>query len=158
MTIRFSICNVIFLCHPAVPVEWIGLFLPPGNVTITSIMACQLFRKLQLGQLIGSHSDWIPLRIGKYLFQWPYCQQLEALQTQWISCFSCVQLQCASFSQARWWSCGRQELKNICNHGLSLFDLCNRIFSVLAEIFAVYGVSLHDNNQAPWPSSNSIVW
>jgi len=49
VTIGFNICAVVFLYNPAVPPEWHLLLLDP-NITITSIMACRLFRELKLGR------------------------------------------------------------------------------------------------------------
>jgi hypothetical protein len=48
MTISFNISSTIFIYTPSVPPEWNGLFIPV-NVTVASVMACRLFRKLALG-------------------------------------------------------------------------------------------------------------
>jgi len=51
VTIGFNICAVVFLYSPTVPPEWHLLLLDP-NITITSIMACRLFRELKLGRFV----------------------------------------------------------------------------------------------------------
>jgi len=65
LTIGFSICVVVFIYSPSISPEWNSLFLDP-NITITSIMACRLFRELKLGQLEDPIAE---LKITKIVFR-----------------------------------------------------------------------------------------
>jgi len=56
MTIGVTICTTIFIYSPSVPAEWNPLFVPI-NATVTSVMACRLFRVLKLDLLIKPMAD-----------------------------------------------------------------------------------------------------
>jgi hypothetical protein len=56
MTISFSICTTSFIYSKSIPPEWNSLFVPP-NITVSSIMACRLFRELKLGHFIDPMTD-----------------------------------------------------------------------------------------------------
>jgi len=62
ITISFTICTTIFMYSPSTPVEWNALFVPI-NATVTSVMACRLFRELKLDLLVNPMADGVISKI-----------------------------------------------------------------------------------------------
>jgi hypothetical protein len=58
ITISFNICTTIFIYNPSIPAVWNPLFVPI-NATVTSIMACRLFRELKLDLMLNPMADGV---------------------------------------------------------------------------------------------------
>jgi len=56
VTVAFNILTTIFICSPSLRLQWKGTFVPL-NLTISSVMACRVFRELKLGLIIGPMSE-----------------------------------------------------------------------------------------------------
>jgi hypothetical protein len=56
VTIPFSISTAVYIYSPSVRSGWNAVFIPP-TVTVSSVMACRLFRELKLGIIIGPMTE-----------------------------------------------------------------------------------------------------
>lgn len=65
VTVVFSILTMVFIYSPSVPSNERGVFIPL-MMTVSSIMACRLFRDLKLGLIMGPTPE---VRISKLVFR-----------------------------------------------------------------------------------------